>query len=117
MPAGLAGIRVYRGSAAAMTASAIGARAYTERGDIYLPAAHGPLNAMPARSVLAHELVHVGEQRRLGGVLPAEHSDEGRRMEAEAETVERSVATDTEMPLARTVAPSEQAEPGVAERA
>jgi hypothetical protein len=111
LPAGLGGIRVYRGAAAATTASATGARAYTDRGDIFLPAAHGPLNDMPARSLLAHELVHVSQQRRLGGVVPGENSNKGREMEAEAATVERSVATGTEMPLARIAAPSVQAAP------
>ncbi len=113
MPVGLSGIRVYRGATAATTASAIGARAYTDRGDIYLPAAHGPLNDMPARSLLAHELVHVSQQRRVGGALPGEHSEEGRLMEAEAATVERSAATDTELPLARIAAPGVQAAPSV----
>jgi hypothetical protein len=115
VPGGLGGIRVYRGNEASTKASAIGARAFTERGDIYLPAAHGPLNDMPARSLLAHELVHAGQQRRFGGGLPAEHSDDGQRMEAEAETVERSVATDAEMPLARVAASPVQASTAVIE--
>lgn len=112
---GLGGVRVYRGGEASMKATAIGARAFTERGDIYLPAAHGPLNDMPARSLLAHELVHASQQRRFGGALPAEHSDDGQRMEAEAQTVERSVATDAEMPLARLAAPGVQASTAVIE--
>jgi hypothetical protein len=115
MPVGIGGIRVYRGGAATMTASAIGARAYTERGDIYLPAAHGPLNNSPARSLLAHELVHVGQQRRLGGALPDEQSEDGRQMEAQAQTVERSVAGDTEMPLARSATSAMQASTAVME--
>lgn len=114
-PGGLGGVRVYRGGEASMKATAIGARAFTERGDIYLPAAHGPLNDMPARSLLAHELVHASQQRRFGSALPAEHSDDGRRMEAEAQTVERSVATDAEMPLARLAAPAVQASTAVVE--
>lgn len=115
LPGGLGGVRVYRGGEASMKATAIGARAFTERGDIYLPAAHGPLNDMPARSLLAHELVHASQQRRFGGALPAEHSDDGQRMEAEAQTVERSVATDAEMPLARLAAPAVQASTAVIE--
>jgi Domain of unknown function (DUF4157) len=115
VPGGLGGVRVYRGGEASMKATAIGARAFTERGDIYLPAAHGPLNDMPARSLLAHELVHAGQQRRFGGALPAEHSDDGQRMEAEAQTVERSVATEAEMPLARVAASPMQASTAVIE--
>jgi hypothetical protein len=57
--------------------------------------------------------VHVSQQRRFGGALPGEQSEEGRLMEDEAATVERSVATDTELPLARIAAPGVQAPPSV----
>jgi hypothetical protein len=115
VPGGLGGVRLHRGGAAAMKATAIGARAFTERDDIYLPTAHGSLSDAPARSLLAHELVHVGQQRRYGSALPAEYSAEGQRLEADAAVVERSVATSAEMTLARTAAPIIQASTTVVE--
>src|SRR5216683_107656 len=72
----------------------------------------GRSSAAPS-SALLKALPPPPEGRRLGGALPGEHSEEGRLMEAEAATVERSVATDTELPLARIAAPGVQAAPNV----
>jgi hypothetical protein len=93
VPRGVRGVRIHRGQEAAMQSAALGARAFTEGDDIYLPRWHGSLRDAPARSLLAHELVHVGQQRRMTGGLPAEASEDGRRMESEALSVERSVAS------------------------
>jgi hypothetical protein len=42
-----------------------------------------------ARGLLAHELTHAAQQRTLGSALPAEDSDAGRALEAQAVAAER----------------------------
>jgi Domain of unknown function (DUF4157) len=95
MPAGGApaeldtqGVRVHRGPEAAEMAGALDARAFTHQGEIYLPAAHGPLGAPPARALLAHELTHVAQQRTFGADLPHEDTAVGRQLEAQARAAE-----------------------------
>ena len=56
---------------------------------MFLPAEEGPLSSQRARGVLAHELTHVAQQRRLGGVLPSPHTPEARRLELGAQVTER----------------------------
>ncbi|HUG48095.1 MAG TPA: DUF4157 domain-containing protein [Candidatus Limnocylindria bacterium] len=81
-------VRVHRGGEASQAASAFQARAFTHGGEVFLPARHGPLNSGTARSLLAHELVHVAQQRSLGGELPAEDSPHGHALEAQARAAE-----------------------------
>jgi hypothetical protein len=83
-------VTVHRGPAADDTAAALEARAFTHAGEVYLPSSHGPLSSGPARSLLAHELTHVVQQRRLGSSLPVEHTPRGQALEAEAVAAERS---------------------------
>jgi hypothetical protein len=83
-------VTVHRGAAASDLSTALQARAFTSSGEIYLPASHGPLNAGPAKSLLAHELTHVAQQRRLGSSLPTEASPHGGALEAEAVAAESS---------------------------
>ncbi len=65
------------------------ARAFTRGATVYLPDDADPATSPAARGLLAHELVHAAQQRRLGGALPAEDSVEGRALEAEAVAAER----------------------------
>ena len=71
-------------------AQALDARSFTHGGEIFMPASHGPLSSGKGRSLLAHELTHVAQQRRLGSSLPNEASSHGRSLEAEAVAAERS---------------------------
>ena len=96
--ADLTNTRVHRGGEASEAATALQARAFTQGDDVYLPASHGPLNSGPARSLLAHELTHVAQQRRLGSALPPEASTGGQHLEAEARGMEST--SFSEMPLA-----------------
>ncbi len=74
-------------------AAELGAMAYTESGAVHLAGDVGPVDAPAAKAIVAHELTHVAQQRKLGGDMPAEDSDEGRALEAEARDVQRSFAT------------------------
>jgi Domain of unknown function (DUF4157) len=75
---------IERGAAASEEARRLDATAFTRDGVVHLPAAAGPLDSPEARGLIAHELTHVAQQRRLGAALPSEDSDEGRRLEAQA---------------------------------
>jgi hypothetical protein len=88
----LARVPVRRGPLATAAARKRGARAFTASGTVHLPAELGPLDAPPARPLLAHELVHVAQQRRLAPEVPDEASTQGRALEAEAMSVERDAA-------------------------
>jgi hypothetical protein len=92
-PLGLdaAGVQVHRDEQATRTAGRLEARAFTAAGEIHLPARHGSLDAPPGQALLAHELVHVAQQRRLGVSRLAEHTASGQELEREAVTVEREV--------------------------
>ena len=96
------GVRVHTSEAAAQLALAIGARAYTLGEEIgFGPGAYAPATA-EGRRVLAHELVHVQQQRRgpvagspRGGVAV---SDPGDDFERHARAVADRVITDSEEP-------------------
>ncbi|WP_189211484.1 eCIS core domain-containing protein [Actinokineospora fastidiosa] len=81
-------VPVFRGPAVDAAARERGARAFARAGAVFLPDAAGPLTAPKARALVAHELVHVAQQRVLGRV-----PDQGRRLEAEAVAVERRYET------------------------
>jgi hypothetical protein len=115
----LEGVEVHRDESSAAAADDLSARAFTAGGRIHLPAHHGPLDAPPARSLLAHELVHVAQQRRLPRELPGEESALGRALEADATWMEHAVrgwsqASTAAQPsvLAAVGADSASAEPG-----
>jgi uncharacterized protein DUF4157 len=57
------------------------AKAFTRDGEVYLPDTHHPRDE-PA--TLAHELIHVVQQRTLGDALPPEWTSAGRALEAAA---------------------------------
>ncbi len=88
----LSGTRIHRGGESDDAARDLRARAFTLDREIHVPSHHGPLHAGAARSLVAHELVHVAQQRRLGGSLPGEDSPAGRALEAEALTVEAGLS-------------------------
>ena len=110
---GASGVRIHRGPEASNLAGALDARAFTRGSDIYLPESHGPLSGQKAQSLLAHELTHVAQQRRLGSSVPAEDSSHGQQLEAQAVAAERA----GQLPLASPPdrgsqpAPSERQEP------
>jgi hypothetical protein len=83
-------VTVHRGAKANDMAGSLDARAFTHGGEIYLPSSHGPLDSGKGRSLLAHELTHVAQQRRFGSSLPAEHTRHGQSLEADAVAAERS---------------------------
>jgi hypothetical protein len=78
-------VPVHRGAVAERLTSAYGTRALTQNQEVFLPGRLGPLDRPPADAILAHELTHVVQQRRLGHFLPAEDSAAGRHLEAEAQ--------------------------------
>ena len=84
------------------------AHAFTAGDTIVMPASHGPLDRGPGQALLAHELVHVGQQRRMGSSLPPEHSSAGQQLEREAQSAQASVTQASQrthaaadMPVAR----------------
>jgi uncharacterized protein DUF4157 len=87
--ANLARVPVHRGEESALAARRLRARAFTAGGEVHLPAEHGPLDRQPASGLLAHELVHVAQQRRLGSSLPSEDTPGGGTLERVALAVER----------------------------
>ena len=101
------GVRIHRGPEAADVAGALDARAFTRGTDIYLPQSHGPLSGPKAQALLAHEMTHVAQQRRLGASLPAEDSAHGQQLEAQAAAAERA----GQLPLASAPDKSHDAPP------
>jgi hypothetical protein len=86
----LGDVSVRRDEQTTQIARALGAKAFTVGGEVHLPAEHGPLTDPRTRALLAHELVHVAQQRRLGDALPPEDSPYGRLLEEEALALERT---------------------------
>jgi Domain of unknown function (DUF4157) len=102
-------MHVVRGDAASKLASSVQARAVTRDGEVFLPPERGPLDTPANRGLLAHELTHVLQQRRLGAEVPLEHTPAGRALEAHAEATERAVRGDagSALPAAETSASSQ----------
>ena len=84
--ADLSNVPVHRGESSAQAAVALQAKAFTSAGEVHLPSEVGPLTSGEGRSVLAHELTHVAQQRRLG-TTPDETTSAGVQMEDEARQV------------------------------
>src|SRR5205814_489298 len=87
----LSDVPVRRGPDVDGTAEQLGAKAYTTDAEVHLPASAGETTGPEARALVAHELVHVAQQRDLGGRLPDESSPEGAVLEAEAAAVGAAV--------------------------
>lgn len=94
----LSSARIDRGDDAAQAAMSVQALAFTQGDAIALPATHGSMQSGRGRSLLAHELTHVAQQRRYGSALPSESSPAGERLELQARAVEQQATQD--MPLA-----------------
>jgi hypothetical protein len=90
---------VHRGEPVAATAAALSARAFTMEREVYLAGAQGSLQSPSGQSLLAHELTHVAQQRRLGSSLPDERSAAGQGLEREAREMEASFASTPPLPL------------------
>ncbi|HJP73307.1 MAG TPA: DUF4157 domain-containing protein [Pseudonocardiaceae bacterium] len=82
-------VPIHRGPAVTTLADAASARAFTQHGEVYLPDEAGELTEPDGRALLAHELVHVAQQRVLGPDLPGESSPGGALLEAAAAGTER----------------------------
>ncbi|WP_181043537.1 DUF4157 domain-containing protein [Actinokineospora auranticolor] len=82
----VADVPVYRGARVTAAAQAKDARAFTTQGAVFLPDTH---DNPQTRGLLAHELVHVAQQRAHGHALPAENTPAGQLLEAEAQAAER----------------------------
>lgn len=91
-------VRIHRDSKATELSEALDARSFTHGGEIYLPARHGPLDSPAASSLLAHEMTHVAQQRRLGSSLPGEGSGHGQELESHAVAAERAPELTLAMP-------------------
>ncbi|MEU7617213.1 DUF4157 domain-containing protein [Micromonospora rifamycinica] len=83
-------VPVWRGAAATAMVQQAGARAATRDGEVLLPASAGPLDAPPARALLAHELAHVVQQWAADTAPPAESTGAGRELEARALAAEHA---------------------------
>ena len=82
-------VRVHRGRAASAVTEPLGARAATVGGEVFVPDVAGQLTVGPGAALLAHELVHAGQQRRLGPTLA--DGAAAQRLERDAHHVERLV--------------------------
>jgi hypothetical protein len=82
----------------------------TRGGEVFIPASEGRLDSGPGSGLLAHELTHVIQQRRLGRSVPLEHSHAGRRLEADAAMTERHVRGDLGAPAPQPTAVEQPAQ-------
>ena len=82
-------VPIRRDPEVAEEARTLGARSFTRDAEVFLPPEHGSPQEPVARGLLAHELTHAAQQRALGSALPAEDSDAGRALEAQALAAER----------------------------
>jgi hypothetical protein len=89
---------VQRGPEVTDEARRLGARAFARDGDVFVPIEEGPLDQAHAKSLLAHELTHLVQQRRRSAPLPADGSPEAQALEAEAQRAERFVRGDPGAP-------------------
>ncbi|SDH80499.1 protein of unknown function [Actinokineospora alba] len=96
--ADVSAVPVFRGPTVDAEARSRGARAFAKDGAVFLPESAGPTSGTKAKALLAHELVHVVQQRTLGS-LPALSTPEGRGLEAEAVAAERQYGGLADTPL------------------
>ena len=89
---------VHRGADVTEEARQLGAKAFARDGEVFVPIDAGPLDEAPAKSLLAHELTHLAQQRRRTTPLPAVGSAESLVLEAEAQRAERFVRGDPGAP-------------------
>ncbi|WP_436500689.1 eCIS core domain-containing protein [Actinokineospora sp. HUAS TT18] len=106
-------VPVFRGPAVDAEAQSRGARAFAKEGAVYLPDSAGPITSGKTKALLAHELVHVVQQRTIGANLPGLSTPEGRRLEAEAVAAENRYAGLPDTPLIHPPHPTVEAEPSL----
>ncbi len=92
-------VKIDRTPRTTLEAHHAGARAFTTASGISIPPEAGPLNSGPGEALLVHELTHVAQRQRSGGVVPDESSEEGRRVEAEALRNEHYFAATRTLPV------------------
>jgi hypothetical protein len=90
--------QIHRDPTVSDEARQLGAVAFTRDGQVFLPVEAGPLDQTPAKSLLAHELTHLVQQRQRGSPLPADGSGEALSLEHEAQITERFVRGDAGAP-------------------
>ena len=81
-------VPIRRDAEAAERAQSLGARAFTDDGQVFIPQSEGSLEQPQTRALLAHELTHAAQHRLLGAGLPEESSSSGRALEAAAVATE-----------------------------
>jgi hypothetical protein len=91
-------VLVHRGPEIDRRAQDLGAAAYAVDDAVHVGSAAGPDDSAEARALVAHELTHVAQQRRLGSALPEEASVAGGELEAEALAVEQAVRYGAALP-------------------
>jgi hypothetical protein len=91
-------VLVHRGPDVDRQATQLGAAAFAGDDQVHLGTAAGHDDGPEARALVAHELVHIAQQRQLGGALPDEASVDGIRLEAEAVAVEQAVRESRPLP-------------------
>lgn len=80
---------IHRGPSVSRKSAALGARAFSQQGEVFLPDEAGSLDDRDTRALLVHELVHADQQRAFGADLPGEESAAGRELEVEATAAEQ----------------------------
>lgn len=108
----LSGVPVDRTTAGAAQAQRMGARGYTSGSAVVIPAEVGSLDVGPGRALLAHELTHVAQGARYQGIMPAEHTPAGQRLEAEALLAEMAFAPAPAVGTVPSLAPGSTGLPG-----
>jgi Domain of unknown function (DUF4157) len=91
-------VLVHRGPEVDRQATQLDAAAFAADDRVHLGSVAGHDEGPEARALIAHELVHVAQQRRLGGTVADESSAEGIRLEAEAVAVEQAVRESRPLP-------------------
>lgn len=97
--ADVSNVRVHRDDQSAQAAARIGAVSFAAGEHVVLPPSAGSLADSRAQGLLAHELTHVIQQRRLRGSVPDERSAAGQALEQEAQAVERHVRDEPQTPV------------------
>ena len=106
-PVSASPVKVHRGTVASEMAETLDAKAFTHQGEIYLPPSAGPMGSPTARSLIAHEMTHVAQQRAYGSRLPQEHTSHGQDLEQKAAAAERHPDLPLAQPPARATEPTE----------
>jgi uncharacterized protein DUF4157 len=91
-------VLVHRGPDVDRQATRLDAAAFAADDQVHLGSAAGHDDGPEARALIAHELVHIAQQRQLRGAVPDEASPDGVRLEAEAVAVEQAVRESRPLP-------------------